>query len=629
MQRSLQLLCEFITRNNVRNIAVIAHVDHGKTTLVDEMLKQSGTVSNARNRVMDSKDQEKERGITILAKHTSILVGDNRINIVDTPGHMDFGGEVERALQMVEGFLLLVDAHEGVKPGTRFVLRKALSLKLQPIIVLNKIDMEEANCEKTEEAITDLFLDTVEDVDQLDLKFIYGSGRSGYMNTTPKQGGTMQPLFDAILQHIPAPKAPKNDNHLRMLVGNVDEYTEGTNTKIKVAIGRIFGGEVKPKQIVEVVRGDEHEKGIVKKIELFKGVGRMDTQNAQVGDVALVHIQQPRDKEVPVLIGATVCEEGHVNPWPYVKPDEPSFSLLVTESQASWKGTEVAGRASHLGSIRLRLMREALNNTALRVTDKGAVNGLPCIEIAGRGLLHLGVILEDMRREDYEFELLAPETMTRVVDGEVHEPWERVLFEYKTSETNTVMQLLTAHHAEIGETNPTLGSRVQTETFMAVRLMGDVAQKFVRTTGGDGVVVREPAGLRPMLTGIDIQRTSGALVSVDSGAVTEYALSQAAQHGVYFVQPGDQAYFGQIVGECTKLRNQDMPINVTRTKELVNLRANAADASKRSHGGARTQVMKLEEALTWISKGELVTVTPKSVRMRKLYFDGKTSKPRK
>eukprot|EP00759_Apiculatamorpha_spiralis_P054144 PhF_6_TR684/c0_g1_i2/m.1059/K06207/typA, bipA; GTP-binding protein len=273
MFRSLNryLLCPSMPRTHIRNIAVIAHVDHGKTTLVDAMLKQSGTVQDARNRVMDSKDQEKERGITILAKHTSILpksavVGNNtcRINIVDTPGHLDFGGEVERALQMVEGFLLLVDAHEGVKPGTRYVLRKALTLKLKPIIVYNKIDMDSSDLDKAEQQVTDLFLDTAVDADQLDLVSVYGSGRGGYMNLKPEKGGTMQPLFDTILSTIPAPAANAGGStHLRMLVGNVDELPDGT----KIAIGRIFSGTVAVKQMIKVVLEDKQETAMVKKIQ--------------------------------------------------------------------------------------------------------------------------------------------------------------------------------------------------------------------------------------------------------------------------------------------------------------------------------------------------------------------------
>jgi len=623
-RRGLQRLLTPFIREDVRNIAVIAHVDHGKTTLVDAMLKQSGTIADAKNRVMDSKDQEKERGITILAKHTSILPKGQRINIVDTPGHLDFGGEVERALQMVEGFLLLVDAHEGVKPGTRYVLRKALQLKLKPIVIYNKIDMAETNIEKSTNQINDLFLDTVEDADQLEIVSLYGSGRGGYMNTTPTKGGTMQPLFETIMQVIPPPKQ-KEGAPLQLLVGNVDELPDGT----KIAIGRIFSGEINVKDVIRVVLENVQEDALVKRIQLYKGVDKVDTQRASTGDVAVVHLAEAKGKPIPLRIGCTLCDPKNVVPRQYVKPDDPTFQIIIREMAAKWKETETKEKMkSRFSNIRDRLYREAMNNTGLRLENvEGNTNAL---RMLGRGLLHLGVILEDLRREDFEFELQAPDVLTRQINGETCEPFEKLTLEFKPECLSTVTTLLVSRSAEIGETNTTLNDRVVLECVMPVRTIGDLNIKFLQATKGDGVFQHEHAGYQPFASNIDTRRTTTALVAAEAGLTTDYGLSSNKQHGSFFVGTSEQVYPGQVVGDCTSQKATDMIINVTKAKEgQGGFRANAHDAAQRTKSGFTHIEKSMEDALQWVMPDELVTVTPKSVRIRKYFFDGKTTKARK
>lgn len=612
------------TRSDVRNIAVIAHVDHGKTTLVDSLLSQSGTLANAHNRVMDNNDQEKERGITILAKNTAVLVDNKndpgnkrRINIVDTPGHLDFGGEVERALQMVEGIILLVDAKEGVRPGTRYVLRKALSLNLRPIVCFNKIDKDDSNIEKTEEAVQDLFLETAENESQLDLKFMYGSGRAGYMNPTPLKEGTLQPLFDAIFDTVPAPTTGETEQ-LQMLVAQIDRNDA---TGEKMAVGRIFKGSVKTGEVITVGLEDKMVNALVKKIQLYCGVDMIDVPSASFGDICILTLQEPLGQKVPLQIGCTIGAEGNVKIFPYKAPDQPTYSLIIQESRASWKGKEADEAKGSINAVQKRLERESMVNTALQLSGLGTDQ----ITMQGRGPLHLSVIIESMRREGYEFEIQAPKVITRVIDGQECEPYERVSLEFKDSLVSDVVSFLSSKMGEIGDVHQLSNQRVMVECVMPVRLMSGVPLRFHTLTGGDGVLNHNFDSYRPMAA-TDTERATGALISVDTGDVTEWSLSGFCNQGEFFVMPGDKVFYGQIIGENTKTGMQNLALNVCkRNEQLGGMRANANDKANSKRGSFRAMRYSFEDSVAWVADDELVTVTPKSIRMRKPNFNGKTT----
>lgn len=616
---SLMAALRFLTeRADVRNIAVIAHVDHGKTTLVDGLLKFSGTLSEARNRVMDSNDQEKERGITILAKNTAIVFPDGRrVNVVDTPGHLDFSGEVERSLQMVEGFILLVDAAEGVRPGTRYVLRKALTLGLRPIICINKIDKEDEKIDKVVEQVQELFLETVQDADQLEqMFFLYGSGRDGYFNLEPKKGGTLDPLFKAMFEQVPPPKQEKDDAPLQMLVALVDETKTG-----KVAIGRIFKGSVKKGDIVKVVLGDANADARVEDVRLYRGIEKVPVEEAQMGDLVWMELKEPRDTTIPLKIGASVCNPEHVDPWPYQKPDQPTFTLKMKQSDAPWAGKEIEGipRAKML-ELRERLRRELLVNQALQIDDVMADE----IVLRGRGPLHLSVLIEGLRREGYEFELCAPSVVRREIDGEMCEPFERITMEYPQANASDVMSLITQKHGEVVDINNVGDDRLSAEVTMPVRLMTDLSTRFNRMTGGRGVLNHVFDGYKPEVP-VDSNRATGTMVALEDGTVEQYSLAGLTVNGRFFVMPGEQVYYGQIVGENTKVLGQDMPVNVCKkTEQQGGMRASAFEKEKRRGKEFDATSMTLEDYFSWVTPEELITVTPKSIRARLPAFQGKT-----
>ncbi|CCW70840.1 unnamed protein product [Phytomonas sp. Hart1] len=611
------------TNENTRNVAIIAHVDHGKTTLVDSMLSQSGTVANAHNRVMDTKDQERERGITILAKNTAVLLTQTdpnaakRINIVDTPGHLDFSGEVERALQLVEGFILLVDAKEGIRPGTRYVLRKALALNLTPIVCINKIDKDNSCIEKTENDIQDLFLDCATNDSQLDLCFMYGSGRSGYMNQTPEKGGSLDPLFRTIFQIVPPPKA-EDGQELQILVAQIDVQKAGGE---KIAIGRIFQGAVHVGDVVTVALEDRQVNALVNKIELYRGVHTDSVASASFGDICAITLQEPIQQKIPLQIGSTIGSEGKVKLFPYQKPDEPTYSLILQESEAPWKGKECDEGLSRIHFLQKRLEREALVNTALQLSGLGTSQ----ITMRGRGPLHLSVIIEDMRREGYEFEIQAPQIITKLVNGAECEPYERLTLEFKEDLISPIVSFLSMRMAEIGEIEPVSGGRVVLECVMPVRLMARLPLKFHTMTSGDGVLNHNFDSYKPLAAGENARET-GALISVENGDVTDWALSGVSSQGNFFVLPGDHVYYGQIIGENTKTLLQNLGLNVCKHNEqLGGMRANSVDKLKSRRSGYQAVRYTFEESASWVTDDELITVTPKSIRMRKPNFTGKTT----
>ena len=605
-------------RKDVRNIAVIAHVDHGKTTLVDSLLKHSGTLSDARNRVMDSNDQEKERGITILAKNTAIVFPDGRrVNIVDTPGHLDFSGEVERALQMVEGFVLLVDAAEGVKPGTRYVLRKALSLGLHPIVCVNKIDKEDERIDQVVEQINELFLETATSDDQLDMYFLYGSGRDGYFNEEPKKGGDLEPLFKAMFDKIPAPTQKTDDEPFKMLVALVDEAPGG----LQVAIGRVFQGSAKAGDVVKVVLGDQQVDGLVKEVKAYRGVNQEPIESAGVGDIIWMSLKAPLDATLPLKIGATVCDKDKINAHPYRAPDEPTYTLKLSKNQASWAGKEADGNGTaKMLEMKKILRRELMVNQALQI------DGLDTDEITlrGRGPLHLSVLIESLRRMGYEFELRAPSIVKREIDGVMCEPFERLTMEYPQRVAGEVIGLVSQKHGEVVDVTNTSDDRVQAEVLMPVRLMTDLSTKFNKLTAGRGVFNHVFDGYHPELP-VESARECGTMCALEEGIVQQYSLGGLSGNGRFFVQPGDNVYYGQVVGENSKVFGQDMPVNVCKKNEqLGGMRANAHDKAQRRSLDYQYTQMGLEEYLAWVTPEELVTVTPKSIRARLIGFNGKT-----
>jgi GTP-binding protein len=590
----------FSQRLDVRNVAIIAHVDHGKTTLVDQMLKQSGTYNASdTERVMDSGDIERERGITILAKNTSIrLAGSsNKINIVDTPGHMDFGGEVERTLQMVEGFLLLVDAAEGPLPGTRFVLQKALQLNLKPIVVINKIDRKDADVARTERMVHDLFLDLATHEDQLEFPVLYGSSRMGFMNETPdKMEGTMTPLFEAIIKHIPVPK--QEDNNLRFLVTNLDwsEYMG------RIAIGRIFSGKMVTGTQVIVCRQDKVSAPLkLTKIYQFEGLKRVESPDAAFGDIVAV-----TGFEDEVTIGSTLCDVEHPAPVPYVDIDEPTLSMYVSVNSSPFGGKE--GKLLTSRQIRDRLFKETKTNLALRVDETDEAD---TYKISGRGQLHLGILIETMRREGFELELSAPEVIFKTIDNEKCEPFELLTVDIEEGHQGVIMENLGKRKGLLQNMTQHGTQKVKLEFKIPARGLIGFRSQFVTDTRGTGLMSHRFAGYEPYCGEIP-GRTKGAMVSMEGGTIRGYALDNLQERGTLLVAPGEETYEGMIIGENS--RDNDLEVNPTKNKKLTNMRASGSDDNIKL---APPRIMTLEAAMDWINSDELIEVTPLNIRLRK------------
>jgi GTP-binding protein len=593
----------FNQRLDVRNVAIIAHVDHGKTTLVDEMLKQSGTVKSGVDRVMDSGDIEKERGITILAKNTSIHLPEAKINIVDTPGHMDFGGEVERTLQMVEGFLLLVDAAEGPLPGTRFVLQKALQLNLKPIVIINKIDRKDASIERTEEMIHDLFLDLATDSEQLDFPILYGSSKNGFMLTEPpaegEGGGDMQPLFQSILKHIPVPQA--KTNFLQLLITNLDH----SDYLGRIGIGRVFSGEIKLNEQIVSCKGDKISHPMkVTKLYQYEGLQRVEAESAQFGDIVAV---TGFDEEI--TIGSTICDVEHPNPISYVEIDEPTLSIYFSVNTSPMAGRE--GEFLTSRQIRDRLDKELKTNLALRIesTESGDT-----VKVSGRGQLHLGILVEEMRREGFELQLSAPEVIYKTVNGSKHEPFELLTIDVENNYQGIVMENLGKRKAILENMFPHGENKVKLEFKIPARGLIGFRSEFVTDTRGTGLMSHRFYSYEPYVGDLE-KRTKGAMISIEMGKATGYALDGLQPRGILFAKPTDEIYEGMIVGEHS--RDSDLDVNPTKGKKLTNMRSSGADDAIKL---APPRVMTLEDAMDWINEDELIEVTPKSIRLRKKYL---------
>lgn len=583
--------------NSICNIAIIAHVDHGKTTLVDQLLRQSGTLDSAQDRVMDSDSIEKERGITILAKNTGITYKDHTINIVDTPGHADFGGEVERTLQMVEGFLLLVDAAEGVLPGTRFVLSKALALGLKPIVVINKIDRKDADIAATEDQIHDLFLDLATDESQLEFPILYGSSKLGFMTTNPDQKtDTVIPLLDAIVEYIPAPQ-PKSDN-LQLLITNLDH----SDFLGSLAVGRVFSGEIAVGDSVILCKDDKVSRPTkITKMYTFVGVNRVEIDRAKAGDIVVVagFNEQPE-------LGATICHEGKPNPHAYTKVDEPTLSMYFLVNNSPFKGQE--GEFLTSRQIKERLEKELKTNVALRVeqTDSPEV-----FKVSGRGQLHLGILVENMRREGFELQVSAPEVIYKTIDGKKHEPVELATIDVPQEFQGVVMENMGTRKGELKNMRPLGSDRVRLEFEVPSQGLLGFRSQFMNETRGTGIVSMSFLGYQPFKGGVPT-RVKGSLVSMENGVVTAYALDALQPRGILFVKPADKVYQGMIVGEHS--RDNDLDVNPCKAKKLTNMRASGSDDSVKL---MPPRVMELEQCMEWIRPDELIEVTPKSIRLRK------------
>lgn len=585
-------------RDNLRNIAIIAHVDHGKTTLVDQLLRQSGTIGGeVEDRVMDSNAQERERGITILAKNTGIEYKGNTINIVDTPGHSDFGGEVERTLQMVEGFLLLVDAAEGVLPGTRFVLSKALELNLKPIVFINKIDRKDADPERTELEIHDLFLDLAKNDSQLNFPVLYGSSRNGFATTDlKKESTTMDPLFEAILKNIDAPQ--QTTENLQLLITNLD-YSDFLGP---IAIGRIFNGTFSVGDQIVVCKDNlVSQPTKVTKIFTFRGLQRIETNTASFGDIVCVtgFVKQPE-------LGATICLPGKVDPYRYVKVDEPTLSMYFSVNNSPFNGKE--GKFLTARHLKDRLEKELKTNVALRVEPTDSPE---TFRVSGRGQMHLGVLIENMRREGFELQVSAPEVIYKTIDGVKCEPIERILIDIPEAYQGTVMETLGKRKAIMKNMTMFGDGRMRLEYEVPSRALLGFRSQFLTDTRGTGVLAFSFHGYEPYKGDIPT-RVKGALVSMETGDVTAYALDALQPRGTLFVSPGDKVYEGMIIGEHS--RDNDLDVNPCKGKKLTNMRASGTDEAVKL---MPPHIMGLEMSMEWIRPDELIEVTPESIRLRK------------
>lgn len=585
------------TRNNVRNLAIIAHVDHGKTTLVDKMLRFAGQSDDQQDRIMDSNAIERERGITILAKNTGVTYGDYEINIVDTPGHSDFGGEVERTLQMVEGFLLLVDAAEGVLPGTRFVLSKALQLNLKPIVLINKIDRKDADIVRTEDLINDLFLDLAQSEDQLNFPVLYGSSKLGFVTTNPEKiTDTMEPLFDAILKYIPAPK--EENKNLQFLVTSLDH----SDFLGPIAIGRMFSGKLAVGEQFICCKDDYISKPMkITKIYKFKGTNREEVQNAEYGDILAV-----TGFSEPVSIGTTLCEVGKPLPHSYVKIDEPTLSLYISVNDSPFCGQ--SGKFLTSRQIKDRLEKELKTNVALRVESTDSPDSF---KVSGRGQLHLGILLENMRREGFEVQVSAPEVIYKTIDGVKNEPIEYLVIDILEEHQGSVIEYLGRRRAELKQMTHYGNVRVRIEFEVPSRGLLGFRNQFLTETRGTGIATFSFLGYQPFKGDIPL-RTKGALVSMENGVATGFALDALQARGILFIEPGQKIYSGMIIGEHS--RDNDLEVNPAKQKKLTNMRASGSDEAIKLEPA---KVMGLETSMEWIQPDELIEVTPEQIRLRK------------
>ena len=591
-------------KENIRNIAIIAHVDHGKTTLVDEMLKQGGIYRENQattDRVMDSGDLERERGITILAKNTSIYYKDTKINIVDTPGHADFGGEVERILKMVNGVILLVDAAEGPMPQTRFVLGKALELGHKVIVAVNKVDKPDARTEEVVDEVLELLLDLDATDEQFNSPTIFCSGRHGIASYNAEELGTdLIPLFETVVNYIPAPQG-EEEEPLQLLVSSID-YNEYVG---RIAVGRVERGTIKVNQ--EVVIADYHHADVKQKAKVvalyeYDGLGKKAIQQATAGEiVALSGIAD-------ITIGRTICAPEAVEPLPFVKISEPTIEMTFAVNDSPFAGRE--GKFVTSRNLRDRLEKELMKDVSLRVSEQGT----DAFNVAGRGEMHLSILMETMRREGYEFAVSTPRVLTKEIDGKLCEPIEKMVADVPEECMGAVIEKMGKRKGDLLGMTP-VGNRYRLEFLVPSRGLFGYRSEFLTDTRGEGIMSSVLDSYAPMKGEIE-RRSVGSLISFESGEAVTYGLHAAQERGSLFIGPGTPVYAGMVVGICS--RNEDMNVNVCKRKQLTNMRASGSDEALRL---VTPRVFSLEQNLEFLADDELLECTPKSLRIRKRELD--------
>ena len=589
------------SREDIRNVAIIAHVDHGKTTLVDQLLHQSGIFrSNEQvdERVMDSNDLEKERGITILSKNTGIHYKDVKINIVDTPGHADFGGEVERIMMMVDGVLLLVDAFEGCMPQTRFVLKKALALGKKAIVVINKIDRPGARPEEVIDEVLDLFIDLGANEDQIEFPVVFASGRDGYasLDMTAREGD-MRPLLDAILEHIDAPEGDV-DGPLQILFSSLD-YDDYLG---RIGVGRVERGSVKAGQTVSICKQDgTHQNVKIVKLYQFDGLKRVEVESAKMGDLIAV------SGIAELNIGETACDPEHLDPLPFVKIDEPTISMNFMVNDSPFAGKE--GKFVTSRNIRARLYKEVETNVSMRVEETETTDSF---KVSGRGELHLSILIETMRRQGYEFQVSRPQVIYKNDEnGNLLEPIELLIVEVPESYVGAVMEKIGSRKGELENMDVRDGGSTHIEFKIPARGLIGYRSEFMTDTNGNGIMNNLFLGYEPYKGDIQM-RERGSIVVHETGESTGYGLFNTQDRGRLFIGPGVPVYEGMIVGECAK--NEDIVCNVCKKKQMTNTRASGSDDALRL---VPHTTLSLEQSMEFIGDDELVEITPESIRLRK------------
>lgn len=588
-------------REDIRNIAIIAHVDHGKTTLVDQLLKQAGTFrsnEHVEERAMDSNDLERERGITILAKNTAIQYKDKKINILDTPGHADFGGEVERIMKMVDGVLLVVDAYEGCMPQTRFVLKKALEQNLTPIVVVNKIDRDFARPAEVVDEVIDLFIELDANEDQLDFPVVYASAINGTASLDPeKQDDNMQVLYDMIIDHIPAP-IDNREEPLQFQVALLD-YNEFVG---RIGIGRVFRGTIKVGQQVALMKLDGTVKQFrVTKLMGFFGLKRLDIEEAYAGD--LIAVSGMED----INVGETVCPVEHQEALPILRIDEPTLQMEFVVNNSPFAGRE--GKYVTSRKIEERLREQLHTDVSLRVENTDSPDAWI---VSGRGELHLSILIENMRREGYELQVSKPEVIVKEIDGVRCEPVERVQIDVPEEHTGAVMESMGARKGELLDMINNGNGQVRLIFNVPARGLIGYSTEFLTLTRGYGILNHSFDSYQPMQPGQVGGRRQGVLVSMENGKASTYGIMQVEDRGVIFVEPGTEIYEGMIVGEHN--RENDITVNITKTKQQTNVRSATKDQTATIK---KPRILTLEESLEYLNDDEYCEVTPQSIRLRK------------
>ena len=589
-------------RENLRNVAIIAHVDHGKTTLVDALLKQSHIFrenEKVAERVMDSNDLEREKGITILSKNTAVMHNDVKINIVDTPGHADFGGEVERVLNMVDGVLLLVDSFEGPMPQTKYVLRKALEQGLKPIVVINKIDRPDQRVHEVEDEVLELFMELEADDDQLDFPVVYASARDGIAKASMEDDSTdMTALFDVLIKEIPAPEGDI-DGPLQFMVTTLD-YDDFVG---KIAVGRIVRGRMKPNQQVVLMNGESTRKGKIGRVYTYNGLNRVETNEAGMGDIiAFVGIDD-------INIGETVADAENPEALPTISIDEPTLSMMFSVNNSPFAGRE--GDYVTSRHLRDRLFKEVETNVSMRVEETDSPDSF---KVSGRGELHLAVLIETMRREGYELQVGKPRVIFKEINGQKCEPLEHLTIDVPQEFMGAVMENLGVRKAELINMVELAGYLRMEFVVPARGLIGFRAQ-FLTATKGNGIMNHVFHGYAPYKGDIP-GRTRGALVAFEDGETTPYGLNSVQDRGTLFLGANVPVYTGQVIGE--NARENDMDVNPNKKKHVTNMRSSSSDEAVRL---TPPRIFSLEQALEWINDDELVEVTPENIRMRKAILD--------